>query len=71
MTVTTQFKVGSEVWIMHNNKPMKTVIFNYTIEVTKKEILIYAIIGDSTMPGDLKVLENRLFDSKENLLATL
>ena len=71
MTIETKYNIGDEVWLMKENKPTKRVVDFIEIiaaSTTSKSFIQYGL----KIEGDVeRVVESRLFPTKEELLKSL
>ena len=70
MEVKLKFKVGEEVFFMHNNKVCEGTIVKTTITIESCTEIKYKIKIKGTL-YDKSLLETKIFKSKEDLLKSL
>lgn len=66
MVVESKYNVGDTVWCISSNKVKQEKVSGVFIEVDDDVFILYNVVG-----CDEKILENKLFGSKEELLKSL
>lgn len=68
-TIETKFNVGEEVWIMYENRPLKGRVDKININIYRATTISYVVlIGQG---AEINKYESKIFNSKEELLASL
>ena len=71
MIIETKYNIGDEVWLMKENKPTKLLVDFIEIiaaSTVSKSFILYGLKMGSVVE---RVLESRLFPTKEELLKLL
>ena len=71
MKIETKYNIGQEVWFMKENKPTKQVVGFVEIiaaSTTSKSFIQYGLKIEGSVE---RVVENKLFPTKEELLKSL
>lgn len=77
MQIKTQFDIGQEVWLIHENKSTKTTVGAININVLSKDTIniIYHLGWEEDFEGEDFLIKSvsgkRLFSTKEELIKSL